>query len=1026
MGKKRIHELAKELSLTSAELIQKITEWKLLPGVKLVASSGLEEYLIEEVSRRLERPVGGEASSSSPQVVRRRKKSAAEPVDDAESEIKTAKAANDDDDDDDDDAGSPGATEAAPAINAVKSEPDSVAVISKPAGFAEATIAAAPSSRLKDAKVKNNVSATIIGSKPLQTRATPDFLKLSPALEKAPAVSEERALTPSPAAPASSEAKTSLAAARIAPASTAHKPDKVKTSPSLPPQQSASVTPTAPRKVTRELSGESPARIISQPRSGFEAAKVVGSKPNWKDAAGGPRPGGGFPRRPGGAEGGAADWTAKRPAGDAARSLRPDLRRPDPAAMAVAPVPPETETRRRDKKKKIHGGGSRFEGDENQAAGKAVRRRDVVERTDLYSEGDWERVRRRNKNVKKTKSKTEITVPKAIKRRIKVDEVITVSELAHRLSIKVGDIIKKLMNMGVVASLNQALDFDTATLVSAEFGYEVERSSFDEENIMQVDYGDSSPESTRPPVVTIMGHVDHGKTSLLDYIRKTNIQSGEAGGITQHIGAYHVRAGGRNITFLDTPGHEAFTAMRSRGAQVTDIVILIVAADDGVMPQTREAADHAKAAGVPIIVAINKIDKPGADVEKVRREMAEIGLAPESWGGDAVFVEISAKSGQGVGELLDMILLQADILELKARPDGLAKGRIIEARLDKGRGPVATVMVQEGLLKQGDTYVCGVFYGRIRAMLDDQGERVAEAGPAIPVEVQGISGVPQAGDEFIVLADEKQARQVSQHRLLRQRESELTQTSKLTLENLFDNIKAGAVKGLNLIVKTDVQGSLEAIVDAVMNLSTSEMKINVIHQSTGSVSETDIMLASASHALVICFNVRPSGKVQELAEAEHIQIRYYDVIYKLIDDIKEAMAGLLDPVKSEKVLGRAEVRATFIVTKVGAIAGSYVTDGKITRGARARLLRDGVVVHDGRLSSLKRMKDDAREVSSGYECGIGFENYNDVKIGDHIEAYQVEETAATVELIDEALARAAKDRAAAAKEAAREKAGSEG
>ncbi|MDR1921584.1 MAG: translation initiation factor IF-2, partial [Candidatus Adiutrix sp.] len=823
MGKKRIHELAKELSLTSAELIQKITEWKLLPGVKLVASSGLEEYMIEEVGRRLERPVGGDASSS-PQVVRRRKKSAAEPMDEAEIEVKTA--ANDDD------AGSPGATEDAPEITAVKPGPDSAAVISKPAGFAEATVAAAPSSRVKDAKVKNNVSATIIGSKPLQTRATPDFLKLSPGLDKAPAVSEEQTLTPPTSARASSDVKTGSAAARVAPASTPLKPDKVR--PALPQQQGAPVTPAAPRKITRELSGESQARGASQPRSGFEAAKVVGSKPSWKDAGGGPRSGGGFPRRPGGAEGGGADWTAKRPGGEAARTPRPDARRSDPAALAVAPVPSETEARRRDKKKKTHGGGARFEGDESQTAGKAARRRDVVERTDLYSEGDWERVRRRNKNVKKTKSKTEITVPKAIKRRIKVDEVITVSELAHRLSIKVGDIIKKLMSMGVVTSLNQALDFDTATLVSAEFGYEVERSSFDEDNIMQVDYGNASPESTRPPVVTIMGHVDHGKTTLLDYIRKTNIQSGEAGGITQHIGAYHVRAGGRNITFLDTPGHEAFTAMRSRGAQVTDIVILIVAADDGVMPQTREAADHAKAAGVPIVVAINKIDKPGADVEKVRREMAEIGLAPESWGGDTVFVEISAKSGQGVGDLLDIILLQADILERKARPDGPAKGRIIEARLDKGRGPVATVLVQEGLLKQGDAYVCGVFYGRIRAMLDDQGERVAEAGPAIPVEVQGISGVPQAGDEFIVLADEKQARQVSQHRLLRQRESELTQTSKLTLENLFDNIKAGAVKGLNLIVKTDVQGSLEAIVDAVMNLSTSEMKINVIHQSTGS------------------------------------------------------------------------------------------------------------------------------------------------------------------------------------------------
>ncbi len=800
---------------------------------------------------------------------------------------------------------------------------------------------------------------------------------------------------------------------------------------SLPPRDDAQKPVT--RKITREIS-EPPAKIIAQPKTGYDAARVVGSKPNWKDApqnqGGGFRPGGpggGF-RRPGQdqqKEGG-AEWTPRRPAtGDAGRGApfprggqtprTPDFRRAEPAAIPPAPDADSARRRDKDKKKKSQTTGGRFDSDEGAAAGQGARRRDVVERTDLYSEGDWERVRRRSKGVKKIKSKAETTVPKAIKRRIKVDEVITVSELAHRLSIKAGDIIKKLMTMGVMAGVNQALDFDTATLVAAEFGYEVEKSAFDEDNILQVEYQQASPEATRPPVVTIMGHVDHGKTSLLDYIRKTNIQSGEAGGITQHIGAYHVKAGGRHITFLDTPGHEAFTAMRSRGAQVTDIVILIVAADDGVMPQTKEAADHAKAAGVPIIVAINKIDKPAADVDRVRREIMEIGLVPEAWGGDTVFVEISAKTGLGVDELLDMILLEADILDLKARPDGPARGRIIEARLDKGRGPVATVLVQEGLLKQGDTYVCGVFYGRIRGMLDDQGGRVTEAGPAIPVEVQGISGVPQAGDEFIVLEDEKQARQVSQHRLLKQRESELTQTSKLTLENLFDNIKAGAVKGLNLIIKTDVQGSLEAIADAVMKLSTPEMKINIIHQSTGAVSETDILLASASNALIICFGVRPPAKVQEMADAEHIQIRYYDVIYKLIDDIKEAMAGLLDPVRSEKVLGRAEVRMTFTVTKVGTIAGSYVTDGKILRGARARLLRDGVVVHDGRISSLKRVKDDAREVASGYECGIGLENYNDVKISDVIEAYQIEETAATVDLIDEAVARAAKDRAAAEK-----------
>jgi translation initiation factor IF-2 len=639
-----------------------------------------------------------------------------------------------------------------------------------------------------------------------------------------------------------------------------------------------------------------------------------------------------------------------------------------------------------------------------------------VERTDLYSEGTWEKARsKKSKLNKKTQAKTEITVPKAIKRRIKVDEVITVSELAHRLSLKAGDIIKKLMSMGVMASLNQSLDFDTATLVAAEFGYEVEKSAFDEGDFLPLpETGDKYDLVKRSPVVTIMGHVDHGKTSLLDYIRKTKIQEGEAGGITQHIGAYHVKVGERYITFLDTPGHEAFTAMRSRGAQVTDLVILIVAADDGVMPQTREAADHARAAKVPILVAVNKIDKPGADPERIRRQMMELGLTQEAWGGDTVFVDISAKTGQGVDELLEMILLQSDLLDLKARSDGPAKGRIIEARLDKGRGAVATVLVGEGLLKQGDPYVCGVFYGKIRALFNDQGQRVEQAGPSIPIEIQGISGVPQAGDEFIVLEDEKQARQVSQHRLLKQRENELVKTSKLTLENLFDHIKAGAVKGLNLIVKADVQGSLEAIIDAISKLSTPDIKINVLHHSTGAVSETDIMLASASKALIICFGVKPpSIKVQDVAEAEQVQVRYYDVIYKLLDDIKEAMAGLLDPVKSEKILGQAEVRAVFTITKVGLVAGSYITEGKVVRGARARIYRGKEIVYDGRVSSLKREKTDVREVVSGYECGICLEGHNIVEIGDRIEVYQIEETAATVAIINEAVERAA-ERAAEA------------
>ncbi|MBU2547775.1 MAG: translation initiation factor IF-2, partial [Proteobacteria bacterium] len=462
-----------------------------------------------------------------------------------------------------------------------------------------------------------------------------------------------------------------------------------------------------------------------------------------------------------------------------------------------------------------------------------------------------------------------------------------------------------------------------------------------------------------------------------------------------HIGAYHVKVGSGMVTFLDTPGHEAFTSMRARGAQTTDIVVLIVAADDGVMQQTREAVDHAKAAKVPIIVAVNKVDKPEAEPDRIRREISDLGLVPESWGGDTIFVDVSAKTGQGVDEVLEMILLQAEMLDLKAVPDGRAKGRIIEARLDRGRGPVATVLIQEGRLKIGDPFVCGVYYGKLRAMFDENGGRLDEAGPSIPVEIQGIGGVPQAGDEFVVVEDEKKAKQVSQFRRLKQRESELLTTSKVTLETLYDSIQGGA-KELNLVLKADVQGSLEAISEALHKLATDAIKISIIHSSTGAISETDIMLASASNALVIGFNVRPNAKVQDLAEHEKIQIRFYDIIYKLIDEVKEAMAGMLDPIKQEKVIGRAEVREAFHITKIGTIAGSSVTDGKIVRGSNARLLREDVVVYDGRISSLKRFKEDAREVLTGYECGIGLDNYNDIKSGDVIEAYIIEEVAATL------------------------------
>ncbi|MDA8124188.1 MAG: translation initiation factor IF-2 [Deltaproteobacteria bacterium] len=583
--------------------------------------------------------------------------------------------------------------------------------------------------------------------------------------------------------------------------------------------------------------------------------------------------------------------------------------------------------------------------------------------------------------------KTEITTPKAIKRRVKVDEAITVGELAKRMGVKASEVIAKLIAMGVMATINQAIDFDTATLIAAEFNYQVESTQGEllEEAIPKAE---ASPEALKPraPVVTIMGHVDHGKTSLLDAIRQTNVIDGEAGGITQAIGAYHVRIKDRDIVFLDTPGHEAFTAMRARGAKVTDIVILVVAADDGVMGQTVEAINHAKIAGVPIIVAINKIDKPGADSGKIRQALTEYNLLSEDWGGETIFCEVSAKKKLGIEELLEMILLQADMMELKADPDRPARGVIIEAKLDRGRGPVATVLIQEGTLHEGDAFVSKTEFGRVRAMTNDQGRRISEAGPSMPVEVIGFSKVPQASSEFICVEDEKKARNIGEYWIRKERERELSATSKITLEQLYQKMKEG-VKELNVILKGDVQGSVEALIDALNKLSTDDIKLKVIHSSTGTITETDVMLASASNAVIIGFNVRPDPRVVEVAEQEGVDIKLYDIIYNAIADVRAAMEGLLDPIFKEVVQGRAEVREIFKVPKIGAIAGSYVTDGKIVRTAGVRLVRDGVVVFEGKMASLRRFKDDAKEVLSGFECGIGLEGYNDIHVGDVIEAY---------------------------------------
>jgi translation initiation factor IF-2 len=671
-----------------------------------------------------------------------------------------------------------------------------------------------------------------------------------------------------------------------------------------------------------------------------------------------------------------------------------------------APPEPEAEARKRPgkpKKKK----GKRARVDESEKGpvrrGLPSRRKEVVTGDDLYTRrrgpGRMMRGRKgaRARAVAKDAKQTEITIPKAAKRRVKLDEAITVASLAKRMGVKAREVITQLMELGLMATVNQAIDFDTASLVATEFNYEAEKIGFEEAAILQAVPDKEEDLKTRHPVVTIMGHVDHGKTSVLDAVRQTKVAEGEAGGITQHIGAYNVKVDAGQVVFLDTPGHAAFTAMRARGARVTDLVVLVVAADDGVMQQTVEAINHAQAAEVPILVAINKIDKANADPDRVKRELAERGLNPEEWGGDVTMVEVSATEKTGLDELLELILLQAELMELKANPDKKSRGRVVEARLDRGKGPLATVLVQEGTLRAGDPFVCGTFYGRVRAMLDDRGRKVAEAPPSMPVEVHGISGVPQAGDELVVVNDEKQAKQVAAHRQLKSREAELSRATKVTLDNLFERIKEGETKELRIVLKADVQGSLEAITDSLNNLSTDEIKVNIIHSAAGAVTETDMMLASASDAITIGFSVRASQKAQELADAEKVDLRFYDVIYQLVGEVKDAMEGMLDPIYKEHFMGRAEVLKTFHASRIGTVAGSMVNEGRVERGAKIRVLRDNVVINDSNIASLRRYKDEVKEVKAGQDCGIIIENFNDVKIGDILETYTIEEIKAVLE-----------------------------
>ncbi len=631
-------------------------------------------------------------------------------------------------------------------------------------------------------------------------------------------------------------------------------------------------------------------------------------------------------------------------------------------------------------------------------AGADKKRGGVKSRGDVGIGQGWRDNRGKSKTHREAEQKHAFSAPtEPVVREVLVPETISVADLAHKMSVKAAEVIKALMKMGMMVTINQVLDQETALIVVEEMGHVAKAAEVNDPDafLEEAEHVEAINEA-RPPVVTVMGHVDHGKTSLLDYIRRTRVASGKAGGITQHIGAYHVETPRGMVTFLDTPGHEAFTAMRARGAKATDVVILVVAADDGVMPQTIEAVHHAKAAKVPLVVAINKIDKADANAERVKQELVTQEVVPEDWGGDTMFVEVSAKTGQGIDDLLEAVLLQAEVLELKAPKNTPAKGMVIEGRLDKGRGPVATILVQSGTLKRGDMLLAGSAFGRVRAMLDEAGRDVREAGPSIPVEILGLSDVPMAGEETIVLNDERKAREIALFRQGKFRDVKLAKQQAAKLENMFEQMAEGEVKSLPLIIKSDVQGSYEALSTSLQKLSTDEVKVNILHTGVGAISESDVNLAAASKAVVIGFNVRADAGARKLAESAGVDVRYYNIIYEAVDEVKAALGGMLSPEKKENVIGLVEIREVFRISRVGAVAGCYVLDGMVKRGSSVRVLRDNVVVHQGELDSLKRFKDDVREVKAGFECGLSLKNFNDIEVGDHLEVFEVVEVARTL------------------------------
>ncbi len=976
MAKLRVYELAKDLNMTNKALLNKLKEMNIDAKSHM---SSLDDSVVKQIKTNLfGKTRQKEDLKVKPSVIRRRKKKAAR-----ESEAETQEDATQTTSAPAQDAEDLKTRQPEERPHAAPEAPDAPPVAQDKEPAAETADASTPKKESPTKKRKAEAAKII---KPVKVTQAPESVEQDPAVASGPKKTEadkKQAHVPDvePSAAADDRKETdatepsveqapaqdkaaSTSAADTEAEKTGTEPKQPETLEKAPSETESEEQKSSKKKKKKKKSA--PAKIVKKAdpvimenirkTKAEEEKKDVGteriSRPAALDRAG-------------------------------AVSAGPDK------GMPFVPGEPDPGFRKKDRRKD-ESGGDAFDGKR-----KKRKKKSVVEGEELYrGRGKKKRGKKDTRGKKGGFQKTQITTPKAIKRRIKVDEAIELAELAKRMGIKANEMIAKLMTMGVMATVNQTIDFETATLVAAEFDFEVEKASFEEEVLLQVETEneDTGPMIKSPPVVTIMGHVDHGKTSLLDVIRKSKITSGEAGGITQHIGAYNVETpnGGR-VTFLDTPGHAAFTAMRSRGAKVTDIVILVVAADDGVMPQTVEAINHSKAAGVPVVVAVNKMDKPGADPDRIMRELAELGLLAEDWGGDVIFVKVSAKTGEGIDDLLEMVLLQSEVLELKANPDRSAAGYVVESRLDTGRGAVATVLVKQGTLRDGDAIVCGLHSGKIRAMIDDLGNRIEEAGPSTPAEIVGLTGVPDAGDEFVAVASDKDAKQIASHRMQKQRAKELAKKSRANLEKMFENLGSEEIRELKLIVKADVQGSIEALNDSLKDLAKEEVDIKIIHSGVGTINESDVGLASVSDAIIIGFNVRPTPQIRKMAKDENVDMRFYDIIYDVINDIKSALDGMMPSTFHENIIGRAEVRDTFVVPKIGTIAGCHIAEGKVIRGKKVRLLREGVIKCDTQLSSLRRFKDDVKEVDQGYECGIGLAKYNDIKTGDIIECYEVEE-----------------------------------